>query len=210
MTVTPGPGAGRSRRFEMAGAFRRVRASEKYALGKKPSRQLPVRRPAGCYGVRIGRCPCSSGAAGPCRGLVLCEPVRIRAVTGVGPRRSANAGCRRSLVRRTWWRDGYPRTGLAASQPRRQRRDGRVRHGYSPRHPRTRPDMAGRQRQPVPVTSGGPDAVRPDTTCLTPIVLGVAAARGQRRAAAAQDLQVNQASLPLPAAGLARCADGTT
>ncbi len=152
MTVTPGPGAGRSRRFEMAGAVRRVRASEKYALGKEPSRQLPVRRPAGCYGVRIGRCPCSSGATGPCRGLVLCEPVRIRAVTGVGPRRSANAGCRRSLVRRPWWRDGYPCTGLAAGQPRRQRRDGRVRHGYSPRHPRTRPDMAGRQRQPVPVT----------------------------------------------------------
>jgi hypothetical protein len=149
---TPGPGAGRSRRFEMAGAFRRVRASEKYALGKEPSRQLPVRRPAGYYGVRIERCPCSSGAAGPCRGLVLCEPVRIRAVTGVRPRRSANAGCRRSLVRRTWWRDGYPYTGLAAGQPQRQRRDGRVRHGYSPRHPRTRPDMAGRQRQPVPVT----------------------------------------------------------
>ena len=148
----PGPGAGRSRRFEMAGAFGRVRASEKYALGKEPSRQLPVGRPAGYYGVRIERCPCSSGAAGPCRGLVLPEPVRIRAVTGVRPRRSANAGCRRSLVCPAWWPDWYPCSGLAAGQPQWQQRDGRVRHGYSPCHPRTRPEMAGRQRQPVPVT----------------------------------------------------------
>jgi hypothetical protein len=137
---------------EMAGAFGLVRASKGYALGNERIRQLPARRTAGSCGVRIGRCPGSSGTAGPRRGLVLRERVRIRAVASVRPGWSANAGCRRSLVRPAWWPDGYPCRGLAAGQPQRQRRDGGVRRGYSPCHPGTRQDMAGRQRQPVPVT----------------------------------------------------------
>ena len=91
---------------KMAGAFGRVRASEKYALGNERVRQLPARRPAGSCGVWVEPRPCSSSAAGPCRGLVLRERVRIRAVAGVRPGWSAKAGCRRSLVRPAWWRDG--------------------------------------------------------------------------------------------------------
>jgi hypothetical protein len=137
---------------EVAGACRHVRASEKHALGNECIRQLSARRPAGYRGVRIGRCPGSSGAGGPCRGLVLRERIRIRAVAGIRPGWSANPGCGRRLVRPARWPDGHPCAGLAAGQPQRQRRHGEVRRGYPPCHPGTRPDMAGRQRQPVPVT----------------------------------------------------------
>jgi hypothetical protein len=137
---------------EVAGAFRHVRASEKHALGSECIRQLSARRPAGHRGVRIGRCPGSSGTGGPCRGLVLRERIRIRAVAGIRPGRSANAGCGRRLVRPARWPDGHPCSGLAAGQPQRQQRNSGVRRGYPPCHPGTRPDMAGRQRQPVPVT----------------------------------------------------------
>ena len=137
---------------EAAGAFRHVRASEKHALGNGRIRQLPARRPAGYCGVRIRCCPGSSGAGGPCRGLVLRERIRIRAVAGVRPGWSANAGCGRRLVRPARRPDGHPCSGLAADQPQRQQRDGRVRRGYPPCHPGTRPDMAGRQRQPVPMS----------------------------------------------------------
>jgi len=37
-------------------------ASKGYAPGNECIRELPARRPAGCCGVRIGRCPGSSGA----------------------------------------------------------------------------------------------------------------------------------------------------
>ena len=155
--------AGRAGRFgsvtEAAGAFRRVRASKKHALGMGCIRQLSARRPAGYRGVRIRCCPGSSGAGGPCRGLVLRARIRIRAVAGIRPGWSAHADCGRRLVRPARWPDRHPCSGLAAGQPQRQQRDGGVRRGYPPCHPGTRPDMAGRQRQPP----GTPAAWRLDS-----------------------------------------------
>jgi hypothetical protein len=178
----------------MAGAFGRVRASEKYALGNGCIRRLPVRRPAGHCGVWIERCPGSSGAGGPCRGLVLRERVRIRAVAGVRPRWSANAGSGRRLVRPARWPDGHPCSGLAAGQPQRQRRDGEVRRGYPACHPGTRPDMAGRQRQPVPVTCPAGPLRAPGTPArLTPV-----------RARQAADQDAFSAALAEPAPGTRR------
>jgi hypothetical protein len=137
---------------KVAGAFRRVRASEKHALGNGCIRQLAARRPADYCGVRIGCCPGTSAAGGPRRGLGLRDRIRIRALASIRPGWSANTGRGRCLVRQARWPDGHPCSGLAGGQPQRQRRHGEVRRGYPPCHPGTGPDMAGRQRQPVPVT----------------------------------------------------------
>ena len=57
---------------------------------------------------------------------------------------------------------GVPGRGLAGGRPPWPRRDRPVRPGHPPRHPGTRPDMAGRQRQLVLLTQAvrrynGPD-----------------------------------------------------
>ena len=158
------------RSTEVAGAFGSLRASKNHALGNGSIRQLSAHRPAGYCGVRIGRRPGSSGTGGPCRGLVLRARITIRAVSGIRPWWSANPGCGRRLVRPARWPDRHPCSGLAAGQPQRQRRHGGVRRGYPARHPGTRPDMAGRQRQPVPVTRPAhpPPATRTPAR-LTPI-----------------------------------------
>ena len=91
------------------------------------------------------------GDRGP-RELRLLERVSIRVVPGVRPGRPADTGRGRGLVRPARRRGRRPCPGLAGGRPPWPGRDRPIWSGYSPRRPGTRPDLAGRQRQPVFLT----------------------------------------------------------
>ena len=123
--------------------------------GVAPSRirRLDTGLPAGRFGVRIRqRSPRSRPGHRGHRQVGLRERVGIRAVPGVRPRRPADPGRGRRLVRPARRRSRGPCPGLATGQPPRPRRDGPIWPGHTPRRPGTRPDMAGRQRQLVLLT----------------------------------------------------------
>ena len=110
----------------------------------------------GRFGVRIRQRSPRSRPGGPGhrghRQVGLRERVGIRAVPGIRPRRPADLGRGRRLVRPARRRGRGPCPGLATGQPPRPRRDGPIWPGHTPRRPGTRPDMAGRQRQLVLLT----------------------------------------------------------
>jgi hypothetical protein len=158
------------------GACRRDRASNKHGIAPGRIRRLHRGLPPRRVGVRIRQRSVRSGPGdrGP-RELRLLERVSIRIVPGVRPGRPADTGRGRCLVRPARRRGRRPCPGLAGGRPPWPRRDRPIWPGYPPRHPGTRPDMAGRQRQLVFLTHAarqynGPDgsafpSVRPSTCC---------------------------------------------
>jgi hypothetical protein len=130
-----------------------------------PARQISVALHRAVSGGWVLAClltasACGSGSAHPAaaqaapghrghRQVGLRERVGIRAVPGIRPRRPADPGRGRRLVRPARRRGRGPCPGLATGQPPRPRRDGPIWPGHTPRRPGTRPDMAGRQRQLV-------------------------------------------------------------
>ena len=95
---------------EVTGAFGRVRAS-RYCAGESMYPAASCSPAAGYCGVRIGRRPGSSGVCGPCRGLVLRERVRIRAVAGIRPGWSANPAAAAAWFARHGGLTGIPAQG---------------------------------------------------------------------------------------------------
>jgi len=136
-----------------AGACRRGRASNKHGVAPGRIRRLHRGLPPRSDGVRIRQRSVRSGPGdrGP-RELRLPERVSVRIVPGVRPGRPADTGRGRCVVRPARLRGRRPGRGMAGGRPPWPRRDRPIWPGYSPRRPGTRPDMAGRQRQPVFLT----------------------------------------------------------
>jgi hypothetical protein len=94
---------------------------------------------------------------GPCRGLVLRERIRIRAIPGIRPGGQPTPAAAAAWSARHGGLTGIPAGAGARSAAAAPAAAAAAAQQWSPaRSPsmssRIRPDMAGRQRQPVPVT----------------------------------------------------------